>query len=183
MHSSAASKGTRGTCSPPSAVAVVTPAGHLASSFSDSGRFMAARPQTYSTHRRIFPLYHYALVILIANVIVRVTEVARAPNWSNGWDLVVSVALACAILAARSMALVVQNRVIRLEMRLRLAQVLPPELRDRIGGLTLRQLVSLRFASDAELPELVQRCLAGDLARSDEIKKSIRDWQPDFLRA
>lgn len=144
---------------------------------------MAARPQTYSTHRRLFPLYHYSLALLVVNVVVRIVDVVRAPNWSTGWDLVVAIALACAILAARSMALVVQNRVIRLEMRLRLAQVLPPELRDRVGGLTLRQLVSLRFASDAELPELVQRCLAGDLARSDEIKKSIRDWQPDFLRA
>lgn len=144
---------------------------------------MAARPQTYATHRRIFPLYHYSLALLIVNAVVRLVVLVREPGRETAWSFVVAAALACALLAARSMALVVQNRVIRLEMRLRLAQVLPVDLRDRVSGLTLRQLVALRFASDAELPELVQRCLAGDFSRSDEIKKSIRDWQPDFLRA
>ena len=144
---------------------------------------MAARPQTYATHRRIFPLYHYSLLLLLVNVGVRLVALVRAPSTDNAWSFILATALGCALLAARSMALVVQNRVIRLEMRQRLAQVLPVELRDRVGGLTLRQLVALRFASDAELPELVQRCLAGDLSKSDEIKKSIRDWQPDFLRA
>lgn len=144
---------------------------------------MAPRPQTYATHRRFYPLYHYSLAVIIANVLVRGWFAFVSPGFPAIWDFVVSVALACGLLAARSMALTVQNRVIRTEMRLRLAQILPPDLRGRVNDLTLRQLVSLRFASDAELPELMRRCLAGELVRSDEIKKAITQWQPDFLRA
>ena len=85
--------------------------------------------------------------------------------------------------AARVMALTVQARVIRLEMRLRLSSCLPPDLRGRIGDLTLRQLTALRFASDAEIADLVRDVLAGKLANQREIKMRVKDWQGDFLRA
>jgi hypothetical protein len=77
----------------------------------------------------------------------------------------------------------VQDRLIGLEMRLRLAAVLPPELRQRIPELRLRHLVGLRFASDAELPDLVARCLAGELRTAEQVKREIRDWRGDFVRA
>lgn len=143
---------------------------------------MAPRPQTFASHRRIYPLFHYAFWLLLANVGVQLYLLVRAPSGAAAWSLVMWGAVAAAVGSARRMATVVQNRIIRLEMRLRLAQVLPPELRNRVGDLRERQLIALRFAPDAELPELVQRCLAGDLTRSDEIKREIRDWQPDFLR-
>ncbi len=76
-----------------------------------------------------------------------------------------------------------QDRVIRLEMRLRLRQVLPQELHARINDLTPRQLVALRFASDAELAELVREVLDGKLRSSKEIKLRVKSWQSDFLRA
>ena len=76
-----------------------------------------------------------------------------------------------------------QNRLIALEMRLRLAATLPPELRTRIPELRLRHLIGLRFAGDAELPGLVERCLRGELATADAIKREIREWRPDFARA
>jgi hypothetical protein len=81
----------------------------------------------------------------------------------------------------RSWATRLQDRVIRLEERLRLAGVLPEPLRSRIGELSDSQLVGLRFSSDAELPALVQRALDEKLSRSD-IKKAITNWRPDYSR-
>ena len=94
-------------------------------------------------------------------------------------------AIALLLLAfnARIFALTVQNRIIRLEMQLRLPQVLPPDLKPRIPEFTLAQLVSLRFASDAELPELARKVLDEKLNDRKAIKKLIRNWQPDYLRA
>jgi hypothetical protein len=77
----------------------------------------------------------------------------------------------------------VQDRVIRLEMRLRLQRILPPELQTRIQDLTHRQLVALRFASDAELPVLVREILDGKLTTGKEIKLRVKNWQGDWLRA
>jgi hypothetical protein len=68
-------------------------------------------------------------------------------------------------------------------MRLRLRQILPPELQTRIQDLTHRQLVALRFASDAELPELVREILDGKLTTVKEIKLRVKNWQGDWLRA
>jgi len=84
---------------------------------------------------------------------------------------------------ARIFALKVQDRVIRLEMRMRLQQVLPPDLRGRIPEFAVGQLVALRFAGDAELPELARKVLDEKLTDRSAIKKMIRDWQPDELRA
>jgi hypothetical protein len=81
------------------------------------------------------------------------------------------------------MALTVQDRVIRLEMRLRLRELLSPDLRSRINDLTHRQLVAMRFASDEELPELAREVLEGKLATSNEIKQRVKSWQADWLRA
>jgi hypothetical protein len=84
---------------------------------------------------------------------------------------------------SRSQAVTVQDRVIRLEMRLRLRQILPPELQTRVQDLTHRQLVALRFASDAELPVLVREILDGKLTTGKEIKLRVKNWQGDWLRA
>ena len=86
-----------------------------------------------------------------------------------------------AVLKIRTYALKVQDRVIRLEERLRLQSVLPEPLRERIGDLTLDQLIGLRFASDAELPSLVEQALANHWNR-DQIKRAIQNWRPDTLR-
>ena len=95
------------------------------------------------------------------------------------------VALALLLLAlyARMFALAVQDRVIRLEMQLRLQNLLPADLRPRIPDFTVSQLVALRFASDAELPDLARKVLAENLQDRKAIKQLIRDWQPDYLRA
>ena len=144
----------------------------------------AARTQTYTNHRRFFALYHYiALPIVSLNVVYTAINAFRAPNQANIWSFVFGVGIAAGLLAARTMVLIVQNRVIRLEQRLRLVALLPDHLRGRIVELNLSQLIGLRFASDAELSSLVERCLAGELKNAEEVKKAITSWQADFLRA
>ena len=145
---------------------------------------MTEPTQNYATHRRWFPLYHYfTMPILLANVAIAVAHLIRRPTLWNGWLVVLSLALVGGIVANRASTLIVQNRLIGLEMRLRLAASLPPELRSRIPELRLRQLVALRFAGDEELPGLVERCLQGELATPDAVKRAIRQWRPDFVRA
>jgi len=145
---------------------------------------MAEQLQSYKNHLRWFPLYHFFVVpILLLNALNAVRHVFLTPNRSTIFAMLVAFALVSLGHAARVMALTVQDRVIRLEMRLRLSACLPPDLRGRIGDLTLRQLTALRFASDAELGDMVRDVLAGKLATPRDIKMRVKDWQGDFLRA
>ena len=145
---------------------------------------MPTTPQAYGNHRRIFPLYHlFALPILVVNAVVAVSQLIEAPSVIASWWVLVSMALAAGLVACRASTLIVQNRLLGLEMRLRLTAILPADTRSRIGDLTLRQIIGLRFASDAEMADLVRRCLAGELATPDEVKRQIKDWRPDYVRA
>ena len=105
----------------------------------------------------------------------------RFPGIGGAWLLLVSAALLVHAGRMRSYATHLQDRVIRLEERLRLATILPEPLRSRISDLTDSQIIGLRFASDAELPALTQRALDEKLSRSD-IKKAVTDWRPDYSR-
>lgn len=141
-------------------------------------------PQNLSNHRRWHPMWHFfALPVLLLNVAATAWHAWRHQTIWTGWLIVVSIALFLAVVAARTQTLQVQDRLIRLEMRLRLRQVLTGALAGRIMELTHRQLIGLRFASDAELPALVERCLSGDLKNDEAVKKQVKDWQPDWLRA
>jgi hypothetical protein len=145
---------------------------------------MSRPAQSYADHRRLFPLFHYvALPILLANVAVAVAHAIRRPSPWNVWLVVVSIGRVAGLVASRASTLIVQSRLIGLEMRLRLAISLPPELRARIPELQLRHLIGLRFAGDAELPGLVERCLRGELPTTDAVKRAVREWRPDFVRA
>lgn len=145
---------------------------------------MSLPTQSYENHRRYFPLYHFvALPILSANLIFALMDVAEHPGLRSGWYAVFAFGVLAGVAAARVSVLTVQDRLIGLEMRLRLAAVLPDDLRARIGDLRLKHLVALRFAGDAELPQLVQRCLDGELRSPDEVKRQIREWRPDLVRA
>ena len=144
----------------------------------------ATRTQSYANHRRHFALYHYvAMPILLANIVITTVHAVRFPSAWTIWIVVVSLALTAGLIASRASTLIVQSRLIALEMRLRLATTLPLELRGRIAELRLKQLIGLRFAGDAELPSLVERCLSGELTTADAVKREVRDWRPDFLRA
>ena len=145
---------------------------------------MSPTPQSYVNHRRFFPIFHYfASPILLVNVVVSVIHAIRQPSAFTAWLVVLSLGLVAGILSGRASALIVQNRLIALEMRLRLATSLAPDLRSRIPELHLRHLIGLRFAGDAELPGLVERCLRGELTTTDAVKRAVQDWRVDNIRA
>ena len=142
-------------------------------------------PQNFANHRRYDPPWHFVgAMIVAAGVIVAIVHAVRHPaSYWNWWLVVYTIGLSLCVFRARAQTLTVQNRVIRLEMRLRLKDVLAPALAARIGELSVSQLVGLRFASDAELPALVERCLSGQLANNEAVKKEVKNWQADWLRA
>jgi hypothetical protein len=144
---------------------------------------LAASVQSYETHRRFVPGYHFvAFGILVINLVWQIVRVVRGLSVDSVVALLVAVALLLLLLYARTFALTVQDRVIRLEERLRLARVCP-ELEGRIPELTRGQLIALRFASDEELPALTRRVLDERITDRNAIKKSIRGWRADELRA
>ena len=145
---------------------------------------MPAKPQNFANHAKTVPLFHYfAFPILALNLFWSIDRLIRHFSAESVLSLLLAVAFLVMFFFARVFALRVQDRVIRLEMRLRLQQVLPLDLRGRISQFELGQLVALRFASDAELPELARKVLDEKLTDRSTIKKMIRDWQPDELRA
>jgi hypothetical protein len=140
--------------------------------------------QTYANHRRFFPLFHFVTVpILVANLLVQLTMAYRRPGVWSGWNVLVAFALVALAFAARLMALRVQDRLIRLEERLRLQQILPADLRGRIGELRTGQLIAMRFCDDAEVPDLCRAVLNGEVKDRGEIKRRIKTWRPDTMRA
>ena len=143
---------------------------------------MERKPQSYANHVKWDPLFHFFLVpVALATFVTAVVHLVRFPNLGSAWLLVLSLAFMVTISRMRAYGAKVQDRVIRLEERLRLSQVLQEPLRSRIGELSDRQLVGLRFASDGELPALVQRALDEKLSLAD-VKKSVVNWRPDYSR-
>jgi hypothetical protein len=142
-------------------------------------------PQSYAHHAKWDPLFHFFIlpVFIIAALIAIVHAVAHIGRHPIHGVLLILFALAAlgAIFKIRLNPLRVQDRIIRLEERLRLANLLPENLRSRIPELSEGQLIGLRFASDAELPALVQRALTEKLT-GDQIKKEIKAWRPDNFR-
>jgi hypothetical protein len=144
----------------------------------------APAPQTYANHRRFDPLWHFVgSTIVLFGAISATVNAIRAGGYHNWLMAAYTIGILLVVFRARVQTLTVQNRLIRLEMRLRLKDVLAPALAARIGDLTVSQLVGLRFAGDAELPALVERCLGGQLANGEAVKKEIKNWQADWLRA
>jgi hypothetical protein len=142
-------------------------------------------PQTYKNHVRFDPPWHFFIApLLLLNVILAIyTTIHRWPVHSHLsiWWIIMSIVLLMAVGRARMHAVTVQDRVVRLEERLRFAALLPPEDLARSHSLTVPQIVALRFASDDELPALVRRTLNENLSPK-QIKESINSWKPDYLR-
>jgi hypothetical protein len=145
---------------------------------------MATQTQNFGNHKRNFPLFHFVAAPLLAIYLVySIATFIRAPTSATGMAVVLAAGVVAALFASRLMVLRVQDRVIRLEMTLRLQRVLGPAAADALARLPVGRLIALRFASDAELPGLVSRVLSQELKSSREVKEAIREWQPDFLRA
>ena len=139
--------------------------------------------QSFKSHARYVPGFHFGVLVAFAlNFLWSIWRLWQRPEIETSISVLMALAFLGLCLYARRFALTVQNRLIRLEMRLRLREVLPPDLGPRIGELRVGQLIALRFASDEELPELVRQVLAEPIRSQKAIKARIRTWQPDHLR-
>lgn len=143
------------------------------------------KPQNFQNHTRVVPLYHmFVLGVFLVNL---GNSIYRLVKYGLSWESLVSFLLALALLVmffyVRVFVLTVQDRVIRLEMRQRLAELLPADLRPRIPEFSVGHLVALRFACDAELPALARKVLDEKLSDRKAIKQLVKDWQADYLRA
>jgi hypothetical protein len=143
---------------------------------------MAATQQSFKNHARLDPAFHFFLVpVSMILLIGAVTNVVNSLGWSSGWHLLAVLWGIVAVFKIRLYSLKVQDRVIRLEERLRLQRVLSEPLRGRIAQLSEDQLIGLRFASEPELPGLVEKTLSGNWDRK-KIKQAVQNWQPDLWR-
>ena len=139
--------------------------------------------QSYQKHARWLPGFHFfAVPVLLVNVLNSIRHVYQEPTQHMAWELLVAMALLTVAFLARTQALAAQDRVIRLEMRLRLRGILPPDLHGNINTLTTGQVVALRFAGDNELTDIVRDIAAGKLTSQKEIKMRVKDWQADWQR-
>lgn len=143
--------------------------------------------QNYANHAKYVPGFHFlTLGILTINLIWSLFRLIwglpGVPFFDRLLNLAVAVALGLLAWYIRTFPLKAQDRVIRLEETLRLERLLPADLKPRIGDLRPSQLIALRFASDAELPDLTRAVLAGEITSSDDIKKRVGAWRADHFR-
>jgi hypothetical protein len=140
------------------------------------------KPQTLANHARYDPLFHFfVLPVFVLSTLAAIILFVWHPSLHSAWRFVLLAAGTVAVFKIRMYALRVQDRVIRLEERLRPASLLPEPSRSRIPELTEGKLLALRFASDGEVAQLAERALAEKLSRAD-IKKAIQTWRPDYWR-
>jgi hypothetical protein len=148
-----------------------------------------SEPQSFARHTRWDPLFHFflapvfvlGLILTLIHFFAHLTHSDFRDNFHAFLLILLASAFLVLVFKLRAYPLKVQDRVIRLEERLRLMQLLPEPLRSRIPQITEDQLCALRFASDAELPNLAERALNEKLSRAD-IKKAIQNWRPDYWR-
>jgi hypothetical protein len=141
------------------------------------------KTQNFQNHTRQVPLFVAGQLVLLVNFVAHLISLRHGITYRSVMDVLISLSLIVLFVQARNSTLAVQNRLIRLEMRLRLAGLLPADLQSRIGEFTLDQLISMRFASDAELPALARKVLDDKMSDRKAIKQMVKDWQADWLRA
>jgi len=148
--------------------------------------------QNFSNHAKFVPMFHFFLLpALLLNLIWAVrwffplqvnTMFGFQVFMGHLVNLMVAIALIVMAFLARTFALGVQDRVIRLEERIRYERLLPEDLKPRIGEFTINQLVALRFACDAELPALARKVLDAKISERKAIKQMVQNWRPDYQR-
>ncbi|HEV7684782.1 MAG TPA: DUF6526 family protein [Pyrinomonadaceae bacterium] len=140
-------------------------------------------PQNFANHtRRHRPYLFFLAPVMVINFIWWVVTFIIAPSFESAWLIVVSVGLLVLTVLVRTNSLKVQDRVIRLEEKLRYQQLLSPATLQKTAALTVGQIVALRFAGDEELEELVTATLAGKFAKPKDIKMAIKHWRSDYFR-
>jgi hypothetical protein len=144
----------------------------------------SVRPaQTYSNHVRFHPIFHFfAIPILSLNVLYSLYLIYRTPGFATIWGAIVAFAILAGVLLTRVYGLRNQDRIIRLEERVRLASVLPADLRGHIGELSMNDLIGLRFCCDDEVTDAVRSVLSGGVAGRKAIKAGVKNWRPDYHR-
>jgi hypothetical protein len=141
-----------------------------------------SKPQSLKNHARFDPAYHFLLFsVYLANLVYAGFHLYRQPSLSSGWYLVLSLFVIVPIIKLRTYPLKVQDRVIRLEERLRLQALAPQEWHAQIYRLNEDQLIGLRFAADDEVVQLAKQALEENLNRK-QIKERIRSWRADDWR-
>ena len=139
--------------------------------------------QNFKNHSRMPPLaWSFTFVVVATNTLWSLYRVIVAFSLDTLMALFVAVGLFLIFFYVRIFILTVQDRIIRLEMRLRLAKLLPPDLQNKIDRFTVNQLIALRFASDTELPGLARTVLSDNIQSRKTIKEMVIDWQADWLR-
>jgi Family of unknown function (DUF6526) len=141
--------------------------------------------QNFTNHMKLVPTFHFFVIpVMVLNFVQSIIRVVhRGFTWDGLVGILTALALVFLTFHARIFALSVQDRVIRLEERLRMKQLLPDDLKPRIGEFTKSQLVGLRFASDEELPSLARQVLNDKITDLKTIKRSVKQWRGDYLRA
>lgn len=139
--------------------------------------------QSAANHAKMVPLYHYVTFLLVAvPTLYFIKTTITAFSVANLMFALFGAGVVLATFYARVFPLGVQDRVIRLEERLRLERVLPNEMRGKIEEISTEHLIGLRYASDEELAELAGRVLGGELADRKAIKAAVRQWRADHQR-
>ncbi|HNQ15086.1 MAG TPA: DUF6526 family protein [Pyrinomonadaceae bacterium] len=142
-----------------------------------------AETQNYKNHTRWFPLFHFVITpLLLFNLVWQSYQLYYDRSWDRAEWTLMALVFILITLAARIMALKAQDRVIRLEERLRYEKLLPADLAAKASTLKTGDIIALRFASDEELPDLANRVVAGEFASTKEIKLAIKNWRGDYLR-
>jgi hypothetical protein len=140
--------------------------------------------QNFENHVRYLPAYHFvAFPLFFVNFCYAVYQAVVNLSVATVIGLMLAVGLVLLFFLARTMVVTVQDRVIRLEERLRMRALLPADLQSRIDEFTVKQLVALRFASDAELPALARKVVEGKIEDQKAIKKMVTGWRADYQRA
>ncbi len=141
--------------------------------------------QNFANHVKFVPPFHFfAVPVFVINFFWSLYRLWQLGfSFAGIFGVILAAALVVLVFEARLFALAVQDRVIRLEERLRYAQVLPADLQARTGELMIGQIVSLRFASDEELPALMRKVLDEKVTERKAIKQLIKSWKPDYQRA
>jgi hypothetical protein len=138
--------------------------------------------QDFKHHARLHPPFHIvSFLLLFLNLVAVIVHLVRHFTYWNVWLLVLSIGVFVPFLLIRAYAIKVQDRIIRLEERLRLNELAPAEWRPQIERLSVDQCIGLRFASDGEVVPLARQALEGNLNRK-QIKERIKVWRPDHWR-
>ena len=143
------------------------------------------KEQNFGNHGKIVPVFHFfAVPVFVINFFWSLFRLrVLGVSFAGLFGVILAAALVVLVFEARLFALAVQDRVIRLEERLRYERLLPADLQARCGELTTNQIVALRFACDAELPALARKVLDEKLNQRKAIKQLVKKWRPDCQRA